>query len=220
MALLPRQRPCLADGLGSGETALSGGATMATDVVIKLASPLLRTATEYPTDYWNDSCNAAELAYAIANGAVGATSNPTIVGTVMRQELDIWAPRVQAIAAEHPDWTDVQVTWRIIEEMAIRGWKMLEPIYEEHRGRQGRLSIQTDPTLHGSSERMLEQARHFHTLAPNVQIKFPATSAGLAAIEQATYEGMTINATVSFTVPQALAVGAAVERALARRETE
>jgi transaldolase len=193
---------------------------MATDVVIKLATPLLRTATEYPTDWWNDSCNAAELAYAIDNGAVGATSNPTIVGTVMRQELDIWGPRVHAIAAEHPDWTDVQVTWQVIEEMAIRGWKMLEPIHDEHRGRKGRLSIQTNPTLHGSTERMLEQARHFHTLAPNVQIKFPATAAGLAAIEQATYEGMTINATVSFTVAQALAVGAAVDRALARREAE
>jgi transaldolase len=193
---------------------------MASPVAIKLATPLLRTATEYPTDYWNDSCNAAELAHAIDNGAVGATSNPTIVGTVMKQEYDIWAPRVRAIAAEHPAWTDVEVTWQVIEEMAIRGWKMLEPIYDQHRGRKGRLSIQTNPTFAHSTERMLEQARHFHTLAPNVQIKFPATAAGLEAIEQATYEGMTINATVSFTVSQALAVGAAVERALARREAE
>ncbi len=124
------------------------------------------------------------------------------------------------IAAEHPDWTDLQVTWQIIEEMAIRGWKMLEPIYQQHHGQKGRLSIQTNPTLNRSPERMLEQARHFDTLAPNVQIKFPATAAGLEAIEQATYEGMNINATVSFTVSQALAVGAAVERALARREAE
>ena len=69
-------------------------------------------------------------------------------------------------------------------------------------------------------ERMLDQARHFATLAPNVQVKFPVTEAGLAAIEQATYEGISINATVSFTVPQALAVGEAVERALRRREAE
>ena len=193
---------------------------MATDVAIQTATPLLQTATLFPTDYWNDSCNAAELAYAIENGAVGATTNPTIVGTVMKQEFGTWAPRVRAIAAEHLDWTDQQITWQIIEEMAIRGWGMLEPIYQEHHGQKGRLSIQIDPTLNRSAERMLEQARHFHTLAPNVQIKFPATAAGVAAIEQATYEGMTINATVSFTVSQALAVGAAVERALARREAE
>lgn len=186
----------------------------------KLATPLQRTATEFPTDYWNDSCNAAELSHAIDNGAVGATSNPTIVGTVMQQEYDIWAPRVQAIIAEHPTWTDVQVTWQVIEEMAIRGWKMLEDIYQQNHGQKGRLSIQINPTFNRSVEKMVEQARHFDTLAPNVQIKFPANAAGLEAIEQVTYEGINVNATVSFTVPQAMAVGAAVERALAKREAE
>jgi transaldolase len=189
-------------------------------MAIQVATPLQRTVTDFPTQYWNDSCNEAELRYAMDNGAVGATSNPTIVGTVMQQEYETWAPRVRQLAAEHPTWTDVQVTWQIIEEMAIRGWGMLEPIYAESHGQRGRLSIQIDPTLHRSAERMLVQARHFDTLAPNVQIKFPATSAGLEAIEQATYEGISINATVSFTVPQALAVGAAVDRAIARREAE
>ena len=69
----------------------------------------------------------------------------------MKQEYDIWAPRVREIAAEHPDWTDQQVTWQVIEEMAIRGWKMLEPIYQQHRGQKGRLSIQIDPTLNRSA---------------------------------------------------------------------
>ena len=181
-------------------------------------SPLQRTASEFPTDYWNDSCNKAELEYAIERGAVGATSNPVIVGTVMQQEYEIWAPRVLEIAAEHPTWTDQQITWQIIEEMAIRGWKMLEPIYEEHHGQKGRLSIQIDPTLNRSPQKMVEQARHFDSLAPNVQIKFPAVKAGIEAMEQVTEEGLNINATVSFTVPQALAVGEAIERALQKRE--
>ena len=189
-------------------------------MTLESAIPLQRTVTEFPTQYWNDSCNEAELSYAIENGAVGATTNPTIVGTVMQQEYEQWAPRVREIAAEHPTWTDQQVTWQIIEEMAIRGWKMLEPIWHESHGQKGRLSIQIDPTLNRSPARMLEQARHFDTLAPNVQIKFPATAAGVEAIEQATYEGININATVSFTVPQALAVGEAVDRALKRREAD
>ena len=42
-------------------------------------SPLHRTATTV-TDYWNDSCSIEELVYAIERGAVGATTNPTIVG--------------------------------------------------------------------------------------------------------------------------------------------
>jgi transaldolase len=46
----------------------------------------------------------------------------------------------------------------------------------------------------------------------------PATSAGVIAIEEATARGVSINATVSFTVPQALAAAEAVERGLRRFE--
>src|SRR5919202_766491 len=69
-------------------------------------------------------------------------------------------------------------------------------------------------------ERLSALAAHFDGLAPNVIVKIPATSAGIAAIEEVTARGISINATVSFTVPQALAVGEAVERGLRRREAE
>jgi transaldolase len=42
----------------------------------------------------------------------------------------------------------------------------------------------------------------------------------MAAMEEATYRGISINATVSFCVPQAIAVAEAVERGLKRREKE
>jgi transaldolase len=181
-------------------------------------TPLARMVRTTPTQYWNDSCSVDELDYAVANGAVGATSNPTIVGEVLKKELDVWLPRIRQIFAERPAGSDVEITWQLIEEMAVRAAATLRSIFERSAGRVGRLSIQTNPTLCRDSEGMLEQGRWFATLAPNIQVKFPATSAGLVAIEEATALGISINATVSFTVPQALAVGAAVERALERRE--
>jgi transaldolase len=63
---------------------------------------------------------------------------------------------------------------------------------------------------------MVEQAVHFASLAPNLHVKLPATSAGMVAIEEATARGISINATVSFTVPQAIAAADAVERGLNR----
>ena len=51
-----------------------------------------------------------------------------------------------------------------------------------------------------------------------MQVKVPATSAGAQAAEDVTAAGVKINATVSFTVPQAIAVAEAVERGLPRRE--
>jgi transaldolase len=181
------------------------------------AAPLATMARTTPTEYWNDSCAVAELEYAVARGAVGATSNPTIVGEVLKKEADFWRPRVREIARERPNASDVDITWQVVEEMAVRGAATLEPIYRREHGRKGRLSIQTNPTLYRDTERMLEQARRFDSLAPNMQVKFPATAAGLDALEAATTSGISINATVSFSVPQALAVGEAVERGLQRR---
>jgi transaldolase len=51
-------------------------------------------------------------------------------------------------------------------------------------------------------------------------VKIPATRAGIPAIEEVTYRGVSINATVSFTLPQCVAVAEAIERGLRRREQE
>jgi transaldolase len=51
-------------------------------------------------------------------------------------------------------------------------------------------------------------------------VKIPATRAGIAAMEEATYLGISDNSTVSFTVPQAEAAAEAIERGLRRREAE
>jgi transaldolase len=181
-------------------------------------SPLHETVATTATDVWNDSCSLEELAYAIENGAVGATSNPTIVGEVLAKERDRWQGRIAELAAGNPAWTEDEVTWRLIEEMAVGAAELLLPVFEREGGRKGRLSIQTSPKLYRDPERLVEQAHRFAGLAPNMQVKIPATRAGIEAIERVTAEGVVINATVCFTVPQALAVGAAVERGLERRE--
>ena len=49
-------------------------------------------------------------------------------------------------------------------------------------------------------------------------VKIPVTDAGIKAIEEATAEGVSVLATVCFTVPQCLAVAEAVERGLKRRQ--
>jgi transaldolase len=172
------------------------------------------------TDYWNDSSSVEELTYAIENGAVGATSNPTIVVTVLKKEMHLWRDRIYEIIDQNPTWTEAEVAWKVFEEIGVNGAKLLLPVYEREGGKKGRLSIQTNPTYYRNTETLVEQARHFHSLAPNLQIKLPVTAAGVKAIEEATYHGVNINATVSFTVPQAIAVAEAVERGLNRRAAE
>ena len=183
-------------------------------------SPLGRTIATTPTDVWNDSCSVPELEYAISYGAVGATANPTIVTDVWKQEPAYWRERVRSIAEDRSDATEVDLAWAIVEEMSLRAAPLLRPAFDASGGRQGRLSMQTDPTLFRSFDRMLAQGEHFAALAPNIIVKFPATSVGVRVMEEATYRGVNVNATVSFSVPQALAAGEAVERGLERREAE
>ncbi len=185
-----------------------------------MASPLLQTVSTSATDYWNDSCSIEELTYAIGHGAVGATTNPNIVLNVLNKEMHLWEDRIRAIIAENPTWSEAEVTWKLIEEMAVRGADLLQPTFERNDGHKGRLSIQTNPMYYRNCEAIVAQARHFNTLAPNMQVKMPVTQAGVQAIEESTYHGVNINATVSFTVPQAVAVAEAVERGLNRRAAE
>jgi transaldolase len=181
---------------------------------------LFETVSTTATDYWNDSCSLEELAYAIENGAVGATSNPTIVGEVLGKEMPLWHGRIGELIAANPTWTEDEVTWRLIEEMAAKAAALLLPVFEREEGRKGRLSIQTNPKFYRDARRIVEQALRFSTLAPNMQVKIAATRAGIDAIEEVTAAGVDINATVCFTVPQSLAVAEAVERGLQRREVD
>lgn len=173
-----------------------------------------------PTDLWNDSCSIEELNYAISHGAVGATSNPTIVLNVLNQEMHLWENRLHEMIEQNPDWTEEDVTWKIFEEIGVKGTEQLYPVFQRENGRKGRLSIQTNPINYRNADALVEQAVHFHSLAPNIQVKVPVTKAGIKAIEEVTYRGVNINATVCFTVPQAIAVAEAVERGLARRKKE
>lgn len=183
-------------------------------------SPLHQTVATTVTDFWNDSCSVEELAYAIDHGAVGATTNPVIVGNVLKKEIALWRDRIAQLIAENPTWSEMEITWKIFEEVAARGAELMLPVFQREKGKKGRLSIQTNPQFYRNAEAIVEQALHFHSLAPNIQVKIPVTKAGIQAIEEATYLGVNINATVCFTVPQSLAVAEAVERGLNRRQSE
>lgn len=182
--------------------------------------PLHAMTLTTPTRYWNDSCSIEELQYAIARGADGATSNPVIVFNVLNKEMHLWRDRIAEVIRDHPTATETELAWRIYPELALKGAELLLPVFERSEHRAGRLSIQTDPALYRDRERLLDQTVAFAQLAPNMQVKMPAVSAGIAMIEEAAYRGVNLNVTVSFTVPQTLAAAEAIERGLARRDAE
>ena len=182
--------------------------------------PLHEMATTTPTQYLNDSCSVEELTYAIARGSVGATSNPVIVGNVLKKEMHLWREQIVHVVAQNPNCSETEISWMIYEALALNGAKLMLPVHERTGRKLGRLSIQTDPAAYNNPQALLRQTEYFAGLAPNMQVKFPCTSAGVSIIEEATYRGVNLNVTVSFCVPQVMAIAEAVERGLKRREAE
>lgn len=181
------------------------------------SNPLREMTATTPTCLWNDSADPDELRWSLEQGAVGATCNPVIAHTVIETRLQEWQPRIAQLIEQRPHATEDDIAWAAVEAMSVDAATLLGPAFDRHQGRNGRLSIQTDPRLFRDPRAIVEQAKTFNALAPNIIVKIPATRAGITAIEEATACGISINATVSFTVPQAIAVAEAVERGLERR---
>jgi len=173
-----------------------------------------------PTCLWNDSAALEELKYSLEHGAVGATCNPVIVLDVLKQEMRLWKDRIIELIRQFPAATEEEISWALIEEISATRAGLLKPIFDAQHGRNGRLSIQTDPHFYRNTSALVEQAARFSALAPNMIVKIPVTRAGIPAIEEATARGVSINATVCFTLPQCVAVAEAIERGLKRREKD
>jgi len=183
-------------------------------------SPLYEMTQATPTCLWNDSASIQELTYSIEHGAVGATCNPVIVLGVLKKEMSFWKDRIRELIDEKLRATEDEIAWQLVAEISVNSAALLKPIFDAHKGKNGRLSIQTDPRLFRDPEAIIAQAQEFNRLAPNMIVKIPVTRAGVPAIEEATYLGISINATVCFSLPQCVAVAEAVERGLRRRERE
>jgi len=170
----------------------------------------MQETTNLGVDFWNDSCDPDHLREAVACSAVGATSNPLIVFQNLTQKKERWLPYLSRFVTENPSTTEDEVAWYMIKTQAREAAKELMPVFEKTDGAKGKLSVQVDPRFYNSSQKMVAHGRELADLAPNIMIKVPATEAGMAAIEDLTADGISINSTVSFSVAQAVAAAEAV----------
>jgi len=166
------------------------------------------------TAWWHDSADPAELQRGIGNGAVGATTNPFLSHLALSMNADTWAAAVNKALSEHPQGErKAEALMRIPITHAAR---QLEPQFEKSGRRMGYVCAQVNPARASDRQTMLAMARRFHAWAPNIAVKLPATAAGLDVLEDCTAEGITATLTVSYTVPQVIAVADRHRRGLQR----
>lgn len=156
------------------------------------------------TAWWHDSADPAELQLGVERGAVGVTTNPYLSNLALRRNKKLWGKEIQDVLSKNPEpETKAESLMRIPTACAAEN---LMPEYRRSNGRMGYVCAQVNPARAGDRERMFSMARRFHSWAPNIAVKLPATAAGLDILEDCTAEGITVTATVSFTVPQVIAI--------------
>ena len=156
------------------------------------------------TAWWHDSAHPPEVARGLERGAVGATTNPFLTNLALRAYRDLWAQEIGEVLSQKPEpERQAELLMRI--PVTHTAEKFL-PEYERSGGRQGYVCAQVNPVRAGDREAMLPMARRLHGWAPNIAVKLPATAAGLDVLEECAAEGITVAATVSFTVSQTIAI--------------
>jgi transaldolase len=169
-----------------------------------------------PTAWWHDSAEPHELALGIERGAVGATTNPFLANLALSRNRQAWAEPIDTVLTQNLEPADkAEALMRIA---ITHGAKQLLPQYEKSDGRMGYICGQVDPARAGDRDVMLAMARRYHTWAPNIAVKLPATAAGLDVLETCTIEGITCTLTISYTVPQIIAIAERYRQAIRRAE--
>ena len=172
--------------------------------------------TNTRTRWWHDSAEAAELQLGLERGAVGVTTNPFLANLALVKDRALWGPAIEAVLAQKlPGEQKAEALMRIAVTCTA---EELEDEFAGANGESGFVCAQVNPLHAGDRDCMLAMARRFHRWAPNIAVKLPATGAGLDVLEDCVAEGITATATVSFTVPQVVAIAERHRAGIARAQ--
>lgn len=135
------------------------------------------------------------------DGLTGVTSNPTIFEKAMAAS-DAYDDALRVLAGGQ------RPTVEIYEHLAIEDVRnaagILRSVYEQLDGRDGFVSLEVSPYIAHDTDATIEEARRLWSAVgrPNLMVKIPATDAGISAISPLVKDGVNINVTLLFGVPE------------------
>ena len=175
--------------------------------------------------YWLDNLTrgmirSGELERRVRDdGLRGVTSNPAIFNKAISKGHD-YDDQISELVAEGRSVRD------IYEELVVRDIQdacdVLRPVWDGSQGVDGYVSLEVSPYLAHDTDATIEEACRLHAWVdrPNVLIKIPGTAAGVLAIEECIYRGVSVNVTLLFSIPSYEAIALAYVQGLERRLRE
>ncbi len=190
------------------------------------SNPLVRLA-DYDQSPWYDNIQRAmilngELQRLIEeDGLKGMTSNPAIFQKAMTGSSD-YDTSLEKLLTNNNGLDAKSLFFALAIEDIQMAADAFKGVYEESDHKDGYISLEVSPDLANNTEATIKEALELveRVKRPNLMIKVPATLEGLPAIEELTYQGVNINATLLFSVDRYLAVNDAYIKGLERRHAE
>jgi transaldolase len=187
-------------------------------------NPLLQLMT-CGQSYWLDNLTRdmitdGELHMRVTEqGLRGVTSNPAtfhkaIVGSAA------YDAQIKQLVGEGRETTAIY-EYLVVTDVQD-ACDILRPVYDASGGVDGFVSLEVSPYLAHDTLGTMQEARRLFSAVdrPNLFIKIPGTPAGVPAIEEMLYEGVTVNITLLFAIEDYENVAQAYIRALERRLAE
>ena len=173
-----------------------------------------RLSEQSPTEFWINNSTFLEATAALAAGAVCATTNPTYLSRLLKEEPEYVAGLIDEASKETRD--DDRVADLVYQRAVVRLLKLFLPLYQQTQGQRGFVAIQGDPRVNSDPDAILEGAVRYRQLGENIIIKVPSWPAGAVALEKLVEMGVPTIATLGFSVDQAVYMAEAYRRALHR----
>ena len=176
------------------------------------------------TKLWLDSIDPDLVKKNRVLGASGATSNPIIVGDLIktgRFDKDL-VDLIQKGQSDH------DIAWNLTDSLVKQAQEVFLPVWKETHGNDGYVSFELDPLLEDPTNGLPDEERAKRYIAlgkqwsaghHNRMIKIPATNGGLLAVEELCAAGVTLNVTLTFSPRQYTAARDAMWRGAQRRKS-
>ena len=168
---------------------------------------------ETPTKFWHDSAIPSEIDAAVANGAVGVTTNPVLTYKTLQAVPEFWQSEVDKIP---DDLKPEERAEALLKMVACYAAGKVHHIFEETNGVDGYALGQLNPSICCDTELMIAQGLRYASWADNISVKTPSIMSALPLVEELASRGIAVCTTLNFSVSQAMAVGDAYMRGRAK----
>ncbi len=156
-----------------------------------------------PTRLWINNPTMEECGLALAQGAMGCTTNPAYGGSLLRRAPDYVKPIIaEVVHGASPADDDFAIADRVQERLVARILAQFRPLWDASGGTEGFVSIQGSPETDTDGSIITHEAHRARTLGPNATPKIPATLPGFVAFEEMVAAGSQVIITEVFSLDQ------------------